>query len=228
MNKIQTMRRTSLFVASLAILLLGWACSGSELKEPVEDPNGGSTMRLEKPPEGWSSTSEGRRFQDRVTVDVPKPSSAVENDASDWCLIEVMDNGHAFFSLSDESHRDRAIHQLEDRYNFNFSEEGKKYFSRSSEIRVPIAQVGAWLNQSTDEAREEYASRVNGLSLSPQKGEPNDLEIWINTIRMADRKKKFAIRGSEDAPYSDIEIVIKTLQNAGVKRFNLVTETIRE
>ena len=220
------MRRTSLFVASLAILLLGWACSDTELKEPVEDPNAGSTMRLEKPPEGWKS--ENRKFDDKVVVDVPKPSSEVESDASEWCLIEVMDNGHVFLSLSDESHRDRAIHQLEDRYYFNLSEDGKRYFSRSSEIKVPITQVEAWLNQPTDEAREEYANGIMGLPLSPKKGEPNDLEIWINTLRAADRKKKFAIRGSEDAPYSDIDIVIKTLQNIGVKRFNLVTETIRE
>ena len=220
------MRRTSLFVVTIVVLFFGWACKGNESGEPGDRQDGGSTMQLEKPPEGWKS--EGNRFQDKVAIDVPKPASAVESDGSDWCLVEVLDNGHAFLSLTDEDLRDNAINQLEDRYYLQLSPEGKRYFSRSSEIRVPINQVEAWLNQETDEAREEYANGVMGLSISPKKGEPNDLEIWIKTIRIADRQRKFAIRGSEDAPYSEIEKVIKTLQVAGIKRFNLVTETNSE
>ena len=218
------MRRTSLFVASLAILLLGWACSGSELKEPVEHPDGGSTMNLEKPPEGWTSERERKRFPDKVVVDSPKPYAAVENDASDWCVVEVDERGRVSLSLSGEDVRKRAISQIEAQYQLSLSDEGKAYFASISEIGVPINQVQAWLNQDTDEERTAYAEQNFGFEAIVEKGKPNDLDIWVRAIRYGDRKQKFAIRGSADTPYSDIDGVIKVLQMAEVKRFNLITD----
>lgn len=168
------------------------------------------------------------KAEETFPVDTPEAASAIPLPESGVVVIGVDSIGRVSFSIADFDVKDEMLSIIEDQYGYNFSDDGKTYFSSISDFGVPFGQLNTWLNQPTPEAMSEFAKTVTGIPVSKDPRRENDLVKWIRTVRRAarrvDKSLMFAIKGDEEVAYPIMDEVIYTLQKEGINRFNMVTK----
>lgn len=156
-----------------------------------------------------------------VVVDPPFSTSTTILPPTDMMVLTIDSDGKCFVGFGDIYTREKVLNKIIEDYNFEVSEEGKRYFMLQSSVGVPFAEIGPWLNGPKAELKEFEQKGIPYPYI--EDAEENELKRWILYGREANLKTRFAIKGDSDTPYSAIQDVISTLQDWNINKFNLIT-----
>lgn len=166
------------------------------------------------------------RAEEAFPADTPSAATAITLPQTGVVQIGVDKEERVSFGIVDNDIKLKMLELIEEQYGYRFTEQGKLYFSNTSDFGVPFGKLSAWLNQPSVEAMKEFP--MPGIPVTKDPRKENDLVKWIRTVRRAarrvDKPLVFAIKGDLDAPYSIMDEVIYTMQKEGINRFNLVTQ----
>ena len=159
-----------------------------------------------------------------VVVDPPSSTSDLRAPDSDILTLTIDSKKRVFFGYDKAPVKEAAIKAVGAKYNVSFTPTQIKQFSLMPEFGVPIAQLGSYLDKSTDQRKELNA----GLPGVPYDSLNNQLMDWVLEARKANaaifqKPTYLAIKGDGDADVETVQKVIKELQEKNINRFNLVT-----
>ncbi|HNW88716.1 MAG TPA: biopolymer transporter ExbD [Bacteroidales bacterium] len=170
------------------------------------------------------------RPQEAKVIDSPSSVSEKATPDKDVISVLVSNDDKVFFSMDNgkdtSAHfRNQLITKINDIYKLSLNEKDIKTFGQGSSFGMPM-------NKLKDFLREEDAGRKEAM----QTGIPMDtvgtqypeLAIWVAYARELNPLAEVAINGDAEANYKTVKKVMDVMQNAGVNRFNLVTNLQKE
>lgn len=188
-------------------------------------------------------------FREEQKLEVDMPSSHVDDEVAQTKLMIItvgpgkdagedptMEDIELFVSYADVGTREKVIRYMEEKINedypdlnFKISEEGKIFFTSTTEFGVPILQFPKWLNASFTEKEEWKMPGISPMVTDSSKINDylyngNDLQEFVYWGRRADPEMRFAIKADADVPYPFIYEIISTLQDYNVNTFSLITD----
>lgn len=162
------------------------------------------------------------KAEEKVVVDTPSSISTVVLPATDIFMLTIAKDGRVFIGGGDQNTRGGMLDKIEKANNFRVSALGRNFFINQSSFGVPVREMSQWLNQPTTELMKEYTQR--GIPIDIRRGRTNELKEWIISARRTNARLRFAVKGDRDVKYEFMEKVIYSLQDAGINKFNLVTD----
>ena len=164
------------------------------------------------------------RAEEKAPVDTPKAETISEKELkeNEMCLITVTPDGRIFMGLGDPPTRQRMLERVASSFNLQISDQGKAFFTNSTEFGVPINELPGWLNQQSADGLKEFKHK--GIPVDKRRGRLNELGEWIQAARRSNTGLKFAIKGDRDVLYEHMDKVIYTLQDVNINRFSLITK----
>lgn len=188
-------------------------------------------------------------FREEQKLEVDMPSSHVDDEVQQSKLMIITigaspeagpdpapEDVQLFVSYSDVGTREKVIRYMEEKINedypeldFNISEEGKLFFTSTTEFGVPILQIPRWLNATFSEKESWPMPGISPIvtdsaRITDYLYNGNDLQELVFWGRRADTGMRFAIKADGGVPYPIIAEVISTLQNYNVNTFSLITD----
>lgn len=154
---------------------------------------------------------------DPLNISIPASISEIKIPPTHIMTISMGKNGRVFFDLTGQSERQRLITGMASKYSVNFSPEQITEFTKLNALGMPIQSLPAYLSKTPEQRKEIKEPGIPIDSLH------NQLKDWIVLGRMADPKARITIKGDMDVPYPIVKQVIKSIQESGVNRFNLIT-----
>jgi biopolymer transport protein ExbD len=133
--------------------------------------------------------------------------------------VLVAKDGRVFFDMDNQLYRARLIKRMGERYAMALSESQVRTFARMASFGMNVRQLPAFLNLSSGEQK-----RVVQAGIPVSTGD-NQFADWIVQARMVNPNVRVAIKGDEAVPYPLVKQIIATLQDKGISRFGLVTDT---
>lgn len=159
---------------------------------------------------------------DAAVIDMPSSSSEIKLPDTDILTITVSKEGVVYFNVDGKYNREILLSKIGKKYNLVFTAEEVNTFSLLSSFGVPIGSLKEFLNMDSEERKKV---RQPGI---PCAEENNELADWIVLSRITNPKLRIAIKGDRDANYTNVKLVIDTLLENKVNRFNLITNMEKE
>lgn len=153
-----------------------------------------------------------------VVVDTPSSISEIKQPEADKITISIDKNKRVFFDIDGQNARKNALLAMGKKYNKQFSPEQVRQFQIITSFGLPMANIGQFLNGTSDDRKATVQPGIPLDSLD------NQLADWILQARLANPAVKAAIKGDNDADAVTVQKVIQALQDMKVNRFYLVTD----
>lgn len=160
------------------------------------------------------------KAEDKVVVDTPTSISTISLENRDLFTITVDKNGMVVLGVSQET-RQGMLEKMIEIYGLKVSEEGMKFFINTPSFGVPLAEFSSWLGQPDQDAMKDFPYK--GIPVDTKRGGVNELKEWINAARRTNPNLRFALKGDRESEFGKVDLVIATLQDARINRFNLIT-----
>ncbi len=158
-----------------------------------------------------------------VTVTTPNSISEIPLPDADIMLITVDPKGRLFFSVDNKNVRKSLIEDISEYKSLNLTEQEMNSFALGSSVGVPFNQLKSYLAAAPAE-QKEFDKTATGIPTDTLvTSEQNELAAWIRTARNNNPQLRITIKADADAPYPDIQKVIKTLEGWKIFKFNLIT-----
>lgn len=160
-------------------------------------------------------------------VEIPSSISDVKIPESNLIQISIEKNGHVFFGIDGQNTRLEMLTEMGSKYGITFTPDELKRFSLISSFGVDIKQLKQFLALKPEERAKIEQPGIPCDSLN------NQLRDWLFQGRKANQKitgksSFVALKGDQGVEYPVIKLVIGTLQDQKVNKFNFITSLEQE
>ena len=160
------------------------------------------------------------KTDESIIVDTPSSISEIKLPETDILNITINKEGKVFFSLDNKNFsRERLLQRISEKYpELQFTAEEEKAFVLTGSVGVPINQLKGYLDLE-DEERKMYSQP--GI---PVDSTNNELGTWIMQGRLSNPNVRITVKGDQACPWPIVKLVMNTLQDKNVNKFNLITD----
>jgi len=167
------------------------------------------------------------RPQEAAPITTPSSVSEKQTPDNDVMTIYVAKDGKVFFNIDNGKdttthYRSKLLQKMGEQYKIQFTPQEIAKFGTMSSFGMPIKDFKAWLAQSDSKARDKMQIGVPTDSLD------NQLAWWVRMARLTNLQAEVAIKGDQEAKYTDVKKVMDLLQDNKVNKFNLITNLSKE
>lgn len=160
-------------------------------------------------------------FIQKEPVQVVTPASVSDIKIPETNVLQILvdKSGKIFLSLDKQEDRMAVLQKVGEAYGVTFTNEQIQKFKLINSFGVPIAQMPAFLNLSTEE--QDATLRNYGV---PIDSTDNQFKVWVQEARKQNGKGLIiAIKADASTPYPIIRQVMSSLQDLRENRYNLIT-----
>jgi len=182
-------------------------------------------------------------FIQKEPVQVSTPASVSEIKIPDVNVMQILvePNGKVFLSIDKQDDRVAILEKVGEVYGIEFTSEELKRFKLINSFGVPIKNMKQFLAMETSKQDELVAEALKnnsrGIGIPVDTiftSSSNELITWVKQARIYKQRRNeelaIAIKADRTTPYSDIKMVMSSLQEINENRYNLITslKTIKE
>lgn len=155
--------------------------------------------------------------EEAVIVDTPNSVSDVPLPDNDILTINIRKDGAVFFGVDGQFTRLKMLESMATKYNIQFTDAQKQQFSLMANFGVPMAQLPGLLSLENSKRNKVFQSGI------PCDSANNELRDWLAYARYANTKFRIAVKGDRNSNTKVAKIVIATLQEQNINKFNFIT-----
>lgn len=175
-------------------------------------------------------------FRTTEAVIVDTPSSISEKLLPENVMLVSIDTaGRVFYNIDGQDVRKNVLLKMAGKYKVGFDEKELKKFQLMTTFGMPMRDLKQYIDADED-TRAKMDAKTPGI---PSDSLNNELADWIGFGRHADaedatakgfekNRLRVAIKADGKADYKRVRSIIKTFQDMGVNRFNLITNLEKE
>jgi biopolymer transport protein ExbD len=178
-------------------------------------------------------------FIQKEPVQVSTPASVSEIKIPEINVMQILvePNGKVFLSMDKQDDRMAILKKVGDVYGIEFTPEELNKFKLVNSFGVPIRSMKKFLEMDMSKQDELVAEglRTNsptiGIPVDSTSTTTNELIIWVRQARLHKRQDlAISIKADRTTSYSDIKLVMSSLQEINENRYNLITnlKTIKD
>lgn len=153
-----------------------------------------------------------------LSVMVPSAHTEIPIPGKNMAVIGVSDEGMITFAIDGKPTKKKILELMGATHDVDFTEDELEKFSLSPGVGFPVTQLPEYINTEPTKRKEIPLVGI------PADSSRNELKEWIQYARIANPRVRYAIRGDKEADYPTVQIVMNTLVESGISRFNLITE----
>ena len=160
-------------------------------------------------------------FIQREPVQVVPPASVSDIKIPETNVLQILvdKSGKVFLSLDKQEDRMAVLQKVGEAYGVTFTDEQIQKFKLINSFGVPIKQMPAFLDLSTEQ--QDATLRNYGV---PIDSTDNQFKVWVQEARKQNGKGLIiAIKADATTPYPIIRQVMSSLQELRENRYNLIT-----
>lgn len=162
------------------------------------------------------------RPDEPVVVDTPSSVSETKIPDGGVILLTMDKTGRVFYSMNGKTTRDSVLNRMSRIYNIPFTDKQMKAFSNMESFGVPINQLPALLDKSTEDRKQIKQPGI------PVDTAQNELVNWVEASFQAYSNEKgsipiIAIKGDGKANFPAAKKLIDALQAKNFNTFNFIT-----
>lgn len=160
-------------------------------------------------------------FVQKEPVQVATPASVSEIKIPESNVLQILvdKDGKIFLGLDKQEDRVEVLKNVGEQYGVTFTPEQINKFKLMNSFGVPIAQMGQFLNLSSEE--QDAILKDYGV---PIDSTDNQFKAWVKAARDQNGKNLIiAIKADANTPYPKIHEVMSSLQDLRENRYNLIT-----
>ena len=160
-------------------------------------------------------------FIQKEPVQVVTPASVSDIKIPETNVLQILvdKSGKVFLSLDKQEDRMAVLQKVGEAYGVTFTDKQIQKFKLINSFGVPIEQMPAFLNLSTEE--QDATLRNYGV---PIDSTDNQFKVWVQEARKQNGKGLIiAIKADATTPYPIIRQVMSSLQELRENRYNLIT-----
>ncbi|MEI7811326.1 MAG: biopolymer transporter ExbD [Ignavibacteria bacterium] len=158
------------------------------------------------------------KSDDSVIVSLPSSISDIKLPDTDIMNITLTKDGKVFFGIDNKNFsREKLLQKISEKYNVQFTAQEAKVFTLTSSFGVPIANLKGWLGLDEPQRKEFKQPGI------PVDSVNNELGVWVMQARLSNPGLRIAINGDGAVAYPVVKLVMGTLQDKNVNKFNLIT-----
>jgi biopolymer transport protein ExbD len=162
------------------------------------------------------------RPQEPTQVDTPNSISEKLTEEQNVITVYVGKDNKVFFNIdngedSTQHVRKEVLRRVGEQFQVSFTPAQLSKFERLAAFGMPVSKIGQWIDAPTESVR---ATLQEGI---PVDSTNNELAMWILYARKVNPKAEATIRGDNMADYKAVKKVLDIFQEAGINKFNLVT-----
>jgi biopolymer transport protein ExbD len=160
------------------------------------------------------------KSDESVIVDTPSSISEIKLPDTDILNITISKDGKVFFNMDNKNFsRERLLQRISEKYpELKFTPEEEKAFVLTGNVGVPINQLKGYL------ALDEFERKTYPLPGIPVDSTNNELGTWIMQGRLSNPNVRITVKGDQACPWPIVKLVMNTLQDKNVNKFNLITD----
>jgi biopolymer transport protein ExbD len=171
-------------------------------------------------------------FIQKEPVQVSTPASVSEIKIPEVNVMQILiePNGKVFLSMDNQEDRMAILQRVGGLYGIEFTDKELNRFKIVNSFGVPIRNMKKFLEMETSQQDEMITEGLR--TKSPSIGVPvdttntasNELIQWVRQARLHKRLDlAISIKADRTTPYSDIKLVMSSLQEINENRYNLIT-----
>ncbi len=160
-------------------------------------------------------------FIQKEPVQVVTPASVSDIKIPETNVLQILvdKSGKVFLSLDKQEDRMAVLQKVGEAYGVTFTDEQIQKFKLINSFGVPIKQMPAFLDLSTEQ--QDATLRNYGV---PIDSTDNQFKVWVQEARKQNGKGLIiAIKADATTPYPIIRQVMSSLQELRENRYNLIT-----
>lgn len=159
-------------------------------------------------------------FVQKEPVVVATPASISEIKIPDVNVLQILvdKDGKIFLYLDKQEDRMEVLKKVGEKYNITFSPEEVNKFRLLSSFGAPIGNMKEFL--ALPDEKQDEALRSLGV---PCDTINNEFKTWVQEARLQNRDLRIAIKADQQTPYSQIKMIMTSLQEIRENRYNLIT-----
>lgn len=160
-------------------------------------------------------------FIQKEPVQVVTPASVSDIKIPETNVLQILvdKSGKVFLSLDKQEDRMAVLQKVGEAYGVTFTNEQIQKFKLINSFGVPIKQMPAFLDLSTEQ--QDATLRNYGV---PIDSTDNQFKVWVQEARKQNGKGLIiAIKADATTPYPIIRQVMSSLQELRENRYNLIT-----
>lgn len=159
-------------------------------------------------------------FIQKEPVQVVTPASVMDIKIPETNVLEILvdKSGKIFLSLDKQEDRVEVLQKVGEEYGITFTPDQINKFKLTRSFGVPISQMPAFLNLSSEE--QDATLRNYGV---PIDSTDNQFKVWVQQARKQNKALIIAIKADAATPYPIIHGVMGSLQDLRENRYNLIT-----
>jgi biopolymer transport protein ExbD len=160
------------------------------------------------------------KSDESVIVDTPSSISEIKLPDTDILNITITNDGKVFFNIDNKNFaRERLLAKISEKHpELQFTAEEQKAFVLTGSVGVPLNQLKGYL------ALEEVDRKQYQQPGIPVDSTHNELGDWIMQGRLSNPNVRITIKGDQACPWPVVKLVMNTLQDKNVNKFNLITD----
>ena len=159
-------------------------------------------------------------FIQKEPVQVVTPASVMDIKIPETNVLEILvdKSGKIFLSLDKQEDRVEVLQKVGEEYGITFTPDQINKFKLTRSFGVPISQMPAFLNLSSEE--QDATLRNYGVPIDSTN---NQFKVWVQQARRQNKALIIAIKADAATPYPIIHGVMGSLQDLRENRYNLIT-----
>ena len=160
-------------------------------------------------------------FIQKEPIQVVPPASVSDIKIPETNVLQILvdKSGKVFLSLDKQEDRMAVLQKVGEAYGVTFTDEQIQKFKLINSFGVPIKQMPAFLDLSTEQ--QDATLRNYGV---PIDSTDNQFKVWVQEARKQNGKGLIiAIKADATTPYPIIRQVMSSLQELRENRYNLIT-----
>lgn len=167
-------------------------------------------------------------FMPKEPVQVITPSSVSDVKIPEANVLTMLidPSGKVFLNIDRPDDKRAVLESIGKQRGITFTPQQVNSFVNQTHVGVPIKALPDFLNLSLGE-QDGFLRNVKnenvGVPTDTIISSKNELAIWIQTVADVNKDVAFAIKADQNTPYSDVKVVMSTLQDLKKNRYTLVT-----
>jgi biopolymer transport protein ExbD len=155
-------------------------------------------------------------------VDTPSSISNTTTPEQHIITLLVSKDNMVFFNVDNgvdtsEHLRGKILQAVGAQYQVKFTPKEITTFEGLGSFGLPMDKLKTWINEKDSKVRDAMHTGM------PLDSTDNQLLMWIRYARQYYPEFEVAIKGDQDADYTQVKKVIDILQDNNVNKFNLTT-----
>jgi len=166
------------------------------------------------------------RQPDPLEVKIPTSTYKFKVPDNDIAILSIGGKGKVFYEVVGKDIKMATLDKMGERYNIKFSPEQRERFGVVGAFGVPIENLKAFIDMSSEE-RTKFAKETEGI---PADSTNNQLAEWLlqsrnSVAELHQTQMRVTIKGDADEEYPTVKKIIDILQKQKINKFSLITST---